>query len=176
MSDKAYLKACDEFVALCQAFSPPLFSGRISTREATREFERVVGSGRFAQVSVFQGTLLAKTRMVYMKSAVKRWHRIGEFMLEITRNEFRAYNLTLCVADHHGPHIRSDGTICMSEGRELMMALIKNGQLGQALFMLERIVWHTNLSHHGQFNGAHVDQWPLAHEGEIQWQTESTAP
>ena len=111
-----------------------------------------------------------------MKSRANTWHRIGEFMLEITRNEFMTYNLTLCVDGHHGPHIRTDGTICMTGGREALINLVKRGKLGQALFMLEQLVWHTNPSHEGQFVGANVDQWPLANEGEIAWLMENTVP
>ena len=171
MSEDSYTKVKSQFISLCADYS----LRRTPHDGAGDEFDQLLASGRFQQIAVHDGALLARTRMVYMKPLTENWRRIGEYLLEINKNNFRALNLVTTIGGHNGPHLNKEGLFCISQGKEEIMMYIKEGKLAQTLFAVEQLLWHLNPDQKGQFVDAKVEQWPLANEGELEWLKQDAA-
>lgn len=155
--DVCYRRERNNFRTLCLAFAPKHTKAAIE-ESALREFDALIASGKFPLLAVQNETLLAKSRFVKI-SKDRNVYCLGEYLIDIGKGYFAAYNLTQIVSGCHHPHINKAGQFCMSDGREEIMSFIKEGWLGRALTSVEAALWQTGPGY--PFPDAGLDQWPV---------------
>lgn len=159
--DTTYLAQRDAFRNLCADFAPPNKKDQIALAAAD-EFDRLVKTQIFPQVAIREGLVLARTRFVWIPTKDKVY-RLGEYLVEIGEHYFSAHNLTKTVSEYHHPHINAAGNVCMRDGREEIMQMIKEGWLARAMWGVESALWIVDTS--SQYPAGGLEKWPVEPDG-----------
>ncbi len=147
---------------LCVSFAPRhLKQGR--RENVPKEFDVLAATGKFPRIAVHENLLLARTRMVRVMKDGKTY-RIGEYLLEIGKKHFAAFNLTHKVKGYHGPHINPAGVFCMLEGKDQIMAYIADGKLDLPLLAIESAIW--DIGSAMPYIDVDLEHWPLEETSE----------
>ncbi len=156
MDDRSYERVRGEFIALCVAHAPA-FKKLGRQQNAGAEFDQLVRTGKFSKIAVAHDHLFAQTRVVRIRRG-NRMRVLGEYLIDISRSTFLAFNLTNQLAGKNGPHIGADGSFCMPEGAIEIRGLISDGQLADALLIVEAALWIHGLG--TPYQDAQIDLWP----------------
>ena len=158
-----------QYIHFCQS----KFAGKQNPNDLIIDLQRLMAIPEITHLTFAENNkgleiVVATTPVLLVDPATSHTHFIGRFIIRINRKAqyYNFHNIDgglmspingIPQTIFHHPHINSDGTMCVTQGREELSEYLSEGKMYDAIRMIIRML-HTIDEY--PFAGAKISLWP----------------